>query len=301
MLRRLARSPALLVLASLLLLACGQGAKGLPSAAGEYPIRSVSFDGKQYSFFWQGADGMLHEARGDDFKLVQNDERSYLQVGQGTPILHLKADEGIAVRGRDGGGAFSSMWFPFMLGYALGGSGPWVTVPQSGPPTSQPSYRYPPTDSFGRGDTLHGSEATTRPSPPDYSKIKPAPNAVSGQGGGTGAGTATSNRGQSADSGQSGGTGAGSAVTGRSQTADSGQGAGVGSGAAATNKSTGTDSGQSAGTGDGSAASSKGRSGSGLSAPSSGDNGGGTVTSRPGNGSGGARSSGGARVGGGRR
>src|SRR5581483_5020468 len=178
MARRLARTPLLLVLASLLLLACN---RGLPSGSGEYPIRSLSFDGKEYSFYWTSPDGALHEAHGDDFKLVQDDQRSYLEVGHGTPVLHLKPDEGIAVRGRDSGGSFSSWWFPFMLGYALGGNGPWVTVPQSGPPPTTPSYRYPPTDTFGRGDTLHGSEATSRPSPPDYRKVQPAPNAVSGQ------------------------------------------------------------------------------------------------------------------------
>ncbi|HZR98708.1 MAG TPA: hypothetical protein VFE37_08380 [Chloroflexota bacterium] len=290
MARRLARTPLLLVLASLLLLACN---RGLPSGSGEYPIRSLSFDGKEYSFYWTSPDGALHEAHGDDFKLVQDDQRSYLEVGHGTPVLHLKPDEGIAVRGRDSGGSFSSWWFPFMLGYALGGNGPWVTVPQSGPPPTTPSYRYPPTDTFGRGDTLHGSEATSRPSPPDYRKVQPAPNAVSGQNAGTGGGSAATNKNAGASSGQSSGTGAGSAATNKGTGANSGQSGGAGTGGAATGKNDGVSP------GGGSAASDKGRGGSGTSAaPAPAAPGG--VTSRPGPGSSGgsSRSSGGLRSGG---
>ena len=290
MARRLARTPLLLVLASLLLLACN---RGLPSGSGEYPIRSLSFDGKEYSFYWTSPVGALHEAHGDDFKLVQDDQRSYLEVGHGTPVLHLKPDEGIAVRGRDSGGSFSSWWFPFMLGYALGGNGPWVTVPQSGPPPTTPSYRYPPTDTFGRGDTLHGSEATSRPSPPDYRKVQPAPNAVSGQNAGTGGGSAATNKNAGASSGQSSGTGAGSAATNKGTGANSGQSGGAGTGGAATGKNDGVSP------GGGSAASDKGRGGSGTSAaPAPAAPGG--VTSRPGPGSSGgsSRSSGGLRSGG---
>jgi hypothetical protein len=152
------RSPLVhLALALLLLVACGGPAtRGLPSSAGEYPVQSVAFDGRQYSFHWAGPDGQLHRAQGEDLKLVQ-DERSFLEVGKGTPILHLKSDEPVTVHGRDSGGGFSSVWFPFLLGYALGGGGPWVTVPQSGPASTSPSYRYPPTDKFGRGDTAPGA------------------------------------------------------------------------------------------------------------------------------------------------
>ena len=295
MARRLTRSPILLAIAALLLLACN---RGLPSAGGEYPIRSVSFDGKEYSFFWTSPDGALHEAHGDDFKLVQDDQRSYLETGNGTPVLHLKPDEGIQVRGHDSGGGFSSWWFPFMLGYALGGNGPWVTVPNSGPPPTTPSYRYPPTDTFGRGDTLHGSEATSRPAPPDYRKVQPAPNAVSGQGAGTGGGTAATNKDTGASSGQSGGTGAGSAASNKGSGTASGQSGGAGAGGAASNKSDGV----SPAPGSGSAADDKGRSGSGISAPAAPSAYGGSVTSRPGAGSNGSsgssRSSGGVRSGG---
>jgi hypothetical protein len=291
-----------LILSLLLLVACGGPAtRGLPSSAGEYPVQSVAFDGRQYSFHWAGPDGQLHRAQGEDLKLVQ-DERSFLEVGKGTPVLHLKSDEPVTVHGRDSGGGFSSVWFPFLLGYALGGGGPWVTVPQTGPPGTTPSYRYPPTDKFGPGDTLHGSEATSRPAPPDYRKVQPPPNAVSGQNSGTGGGTAATNRDPAAISGQSGGAGAGSAATDRGTGAISGQSGGAGAGSAATSKDP-NGAVAPGGTGAGSAATDRGRTGrtdpgvSAPSAPASGDG----VTSRPSGGSAPARpgvSSSGARSGG---
>jgi len=205
MARQIRCLPVLLAVGALLLAACGGSANhGFPGTAGEYPLQAhtVAFDGREYSFAWIAGDASIHQAKGHDVQLVQ-DERSYLAVGQGTPILHLTQDEPIAVRGKDRDGAFTSSWFPFFLGYALGSGGPAPT---------QPSYRYPPTDTFSRGDTLHGAEATTRAAPPDYSKVKPAPNAVSGQNTGTGAGTAASNRDTNAAvSGQSGGAGSGAA------------------------------------------------------------------------------------------
>src|SRR5438067_8168704 len=229
MARQLRCLPVLLVLGALLVAACGGSANhGFPGAAGEYPLQThtVAFDGHDYSFAWIGTDASIHQAKGPDVKLVQ-DERSYLAVGQGSPILHLTQDEPIAVRGKDRDGAFTSSWFPFFLGYALasGGLGP-----------TQPSYRYPPTDTFSRGDTLHGAESTTRPAPPDYSKVKPAPNAVSGQNAGTGAGSAASNRDTNAAvSGQSGGAGSGAAASDKGS-AVSGQSGGGGTGDAASNK-----------------------------------------------------------------
>jgi hypothetical protein len=298
MARRLTRSSPVALLLAVLLVACSGGG-ALPRSPGEYPVQSVSFDGRDYGFLWADSGGALHQARTSDVKLVQDEQRTFLEVGNGTPVLHMKPDEAIAVRGRDGGGGFSSMWFPFMLGYALGGTGPWVNVPHSGPPSTSPSYRYPPTDTFGRGDTLHGSEATSRPTPPDYRKVQPAPNAVSGQGAGTGGGAAATNKDTVGSSGQSGGAGAGSAASDKGVGANSGQTGGVGAGAAASNKNDGA----SAGTGAGSAASERGRSGSSVGGSAAPESSGGAITSRPGansggNGSSSSRSSSGARSGG---
>jgi hypothetical protein len=248
---------------------------------------SVAFDGHDYSFSWTAPDASIHQAKGPDVKLVQ-DERSYLAVGQGTPTLHLTQDEPIAVRGKDRDGAFTSSWFPFFLGYALGSGGPVM----SGPAPTQPSYRYPPTDTFSRGDTLQGAEATNRPAPPDYSKVKPAPNAVSGQNAGTGAGTAASNRDtSSAVSGQSGGAGSGSAASDKGS-AVSGQSGGGGTGDAASNK------GQTSSGGASAAPASGGGASAAPAAPAAAPNNG--SSNRPGTGFGGSRSAPGAAPGGAR-
>jgi hypothetical protein len=230
--RNVARSPGLLLaLVVLLLLSCTAPAnQGLPSAPGQYEVqgRSVSFDGQQYRFSWRAADGTLHPARARDVQLVQ-DERTWLEVGPGGAVLHLAPDEPIAVQHRDGAHA---VWLPFVVPIPVGGP----TV--SGPPPTTPSYRYPPTDRYGPGDTLYGSEATTRPAPPDYSKVRPAPGAVSGQNAGTGDGTAATNRAGGAISGQAGGTGSGNAITDKARAggAISGQAGGTGSGSAITDK-----------------------------------------------------------------
>jgi hypothetical protein len=294
MLRSFACSPlALLAVAMLLLLSCaGPANRGLPSAPGEYPLQgqSVAFDGKNYSFAWQAPDGALQRAQGHDFKLVQ-DERSFLKVGEASPVLHLKPDEPIAVQGRDSQGSFASWWLPFFVGTMIGG----------GVPYSTPSYRYPPTDRFGRGDTLQGNEAMARPAPPDYSKVRPAPNAVSGQNAGTGDGTAASNRSAAPVAGQSGGAGAGSAATDRRDTAISGQSGGSGAGSAATDKVSPAQAGQAGSTGDGSAASDRGRTDRGAAVgapPAAPGNGSGASSRSSGGSAGGARSSGGARAGG---
>jgi hypothetical protein len=287
--RKLARSPILALLCVLLLVACN---RGLPNGSGEYPIQSqsVNFDGHDYSFYWASPDGALHHAQGDDFKLVQ-DERSFLEVNGGTPVIHVKADEPIAVRGRDREGGFSSWWFPFMLGYAMGGPNLFnpMPVPQTGTPSTTPAYRYPPTDTFARGDSLHGSETTTRNSPPDYRKVQPAPYAVSGQNGGTGGGAAATNKAPAPVAGQSGGVGSGSAATDKGAATTSGQSGGVGSGSAASDKSA-------APAGAGSAATDKTSPGGSVSRPPAAPAPGGS-SAPPAS----SRSGGGIRSGGGRR
>jgi hypothetical protein len=141
------------------------------------------------------------------------------------------------VHGRDRDGAFDSFWFPFFLGSTLGRVGGPVVInqPYPGDPQSRgPGYQYPPTDRFGRGDDLHGSVERSRASTPDYTKVQPAPHAVSGQGAGTGGGTAVTNKSAAPITGQGGGTGTGSAAsdkgTFRSSGGTSGGGTGINGG-----------------------------------------------------------------------
>ena len=79
--------------------------------------------------------------------------------------------------------------------------------------SNQPAYRYPPTDTFGRGDTIQGSTSSTRPLTSDARKVSPVGDTVSGQSGGTGSGSAASSKGTTGTSGQAGGTGSGSAAS----------------------------------------------------------------------------------------
>ena len=237
---RLIRSRALnLLFASLFALsfiasACSAGG-GEPSAPGSYSVQanSVRFDGDRYQLYWADNNGSLHRMETQKLRLVRDPERTFLEVpqGGGDPILHLKADEPITVQGQDHEGAFSSPWFPFLLGATLGnvfggrGSGP-VIINNPAPgersyDASTPTYRYPPTGTFGRDDELHGSLDSSKPRTPDYSRVQPAPYATTGKSSGSGGGSAASNK----SPGASGVTNATSAQSG-----------GAGSGAAASNK-----------------------------------------------------------------
>jgi hypothetical protein len=216
--------------------ACGNGNSGFPKDPGQYKIQpnSLSFDGKMYSLLWADAAGGLHKADGKDVRM-QKDETTFLEVGNGSPIVHLKEDEAVTVKGQDRDGPFESFWFPFFLGQTiggLGGRGP-VVINQPYPGESAPrgaGYQYPPTDSFGRGDDLHGSVQRSKAEIPDYSKVQPAPYAVSGQSSGTGAGNAASNKSVGPASGQSGGTGAGDAASNKGTFASSNKTSGGGTG-----------------------------------------------------------------------
>lgn len=214
--------------------ACSASRDGAPGAPGQYSVQkdSVQFDGERYQLFWADKNGSLHQLNTRNLRLVRDPERTYLDVpqGGGDPVLHMREDEPITVRGQDHQGAFSSPWFPFLLGATLGnafggrGSGGTVIINNPAPgersyDASTPTYRYPPTGTFDRGDTLHGTVDTGKPQTPDYSKIQPSPYATTGQASGTGGGAAASNKSAGASgatnaaSGQSGGTGGGVAAS----------------------------------------------------------------------------------------
>ena len=229
---------AAVVLLALLLVAVttacgGNGNRGFPKDPGQYEIvkGTLIYDGQKYELNWLDAAGSTHKAEGRDVRM-QKDERTFLEVGQGSPLIHLKEDEAVTVRGRDRDGLFDSPWFPFFLGYAVGGGlgGPTTYYPGD-QRSNGAGYHYPPSDSFGRGDQLNGSVQRSKPEPPDYTKVPPAPHSVSGQSSGTGGGNAATNKSTGASGGQSGGTGGGSAASNKGGFANSGGGTGVGGGA----------------------------------------------------------------------
>jgi hypothetical protein len=235
--RRLSLLVGMLFVLSVISTACAGAGTGAPSSPGNYDVQknSVRFDGERYNLFWADQSGGLHEMQTRKLRLVRDQEKTYLEVtGGGDPILHLKEDEPITVEGQDRQGGFSSSWFPFLLGTAIGsqfggrGGGP-IIINQPAPGergsygANTPAYRYPPTGTFGRDEDLHGSLDSSKPQPPDYARVQPQPYATSGKSSGTGGGTAASNKSPSspgqqagapnAASGQSGGTGGGSAAS----------------------------------------------------------------------------------------
>ena len=220
-----------LLVLSLVTSACASSGSGAPSTPGEYSVQkdSVHFDGERYQLYWADTAGALHHLDTRNLRLVRDPDRTFLEVqqGGGDPVLHVREDEPITVEGRDRDGSFSSPWFPFLLGATLGNAfgggrgGQTVVINNPAPgertyDANTPTYRYPPTGTFGRDEELHGTVDTSKPQPPDYSKVQPAPYATAGKSSGTGGGAAASNKSAAvgnATSGQAGGTGSGVAAS----------------------------------------------------------------------------------------
>lgn len=221
-----------LVVLALLATACGTGS-GAPSSPGQYPVQagSVHFNGENYQLYWADGGGSLHRMDTHNLRLVQDPNGTFLEVPQsGDPVLHLRQDEPISVEGQDRQGAFSSPWFPFLLGATLGNTlgggrgGQTIVINNPAPGESRsydpstPAYRYPPTGSFGRDDELHGTIGSSKAQTPDYSRVQPSPYATVGKSSGTGGGAAASNKGtvsgaSNATSAQAGGSGGGTAAS----------------------------------------------------------------------------------------
>lgn len=218
----------LVALLTVLLAACSSNS-GFPREPGRYTIQpgSLAYDGHAYHLLWVDRDGQLRRASGDDVRIVR-DEESYLEIDQGSPVLHLRADERVALRDR--AGSQVGWWLPFLIGTTLG-RGPVVVAPDD---ERRPTYRYPP--SLPRpGETVAGSQTSERPLPPAR-RAPPAPGTVSGQAGGTGGGTAATGKFAAPAPGLSGGTGGGTAATGKAGVPASGQAGGAGRGTAASGK-----------------------------------------------------------------
>ncbi len=204
------RSVRLISLFLVLLVVLAGCNSGMPTQSGKYQLQqdSLTYDGSQYQFAWIDRDGSVKWAKGNDVQLVE-DARTYLEMKDGKPIIHLTADTPVKVLAHDNGGNYTSSWLPFALGTMLGRQ----------TANNQPAYRYPPTDTIGRGDTITGSTTTSRPR---TGSTKSIGDAVSGQSGGTGSGSAATSKSTSGISGQAGGTGSGSAATSKSKSGVSG-------------------------------------------------------------------------------
>jgi hypothetical protein len=185
----------------------------LPREHGDYQIQNneIRYDGQNYTFRWIDKDGAIHPAKDDDIKMAQ-DQSTFLRVDGSGPALHLAENQSIGVDARDDRGNFGTLWYPFLFGSPFGG--PVIVVPQDrGGDTRTPSYRYPPSDTFGRDDSLGGSVPSSRPSPPDYTRVPNARDTVGGQSGGTGGGAAATGKEVAPAGGQAGGVGSGSAAS----------------------------------------------------------------------------------------
>src|SRR5260221_13146914 len=104
--------------------ACSASGDGAPSTAGQYSVQkdSVHFDGDRYQLYWADNNGSLHQLNTQKLRMVRDPDRTFLEVpqGGGDPVLHMREDEPITVQGQDHQGAFSSPWFPFLVGAAVG-------------------------------------------------------------------------------------------------------------------------------------------------------------------------------------
>jgi len=177
-----------------LVAACGRG-DGLPSAAGEYTVKSksISFDGERYIFQWapetKGSD--LAWAKTNDVRL-QLDDRTFLQVDAGKKaVLHLTQDEPVTLVRDDRGTHYESSWYPYYYQ-----PGTTVVVERE---YRQPVYVYPPTGDFKNGEQVQGSVHADAPAnAAQIQKLRQSSNTVAGQNGGTGGGNAATNKSGSA-------------------------------------------------------------------------------------------------------
>lgn len=161
---------------------------GLPTQPGRYPIvpGSLGRDAQGvYSFAWRRP--------GDPASVQNNASASLIQLAQGAaseldvptqgnPTLYLPADASIPLinsandlRTTAPSGGYYPLWRPFYGGY------------------HGPGYYDPPSGTIASSGTVDGARVSAAPAPPS-SRVVGLSHAVSGQAGGTGAGTAATNK-----------------------------------------------------------------------------------------------------------
>jgi hypothetical protein len=203
---------------------------GLPSQPGNYPVvgGSVSRDTQGvYHFAWlppQGPSGAQQLASVSDLRLAQSSQ-SLLEISpQGAPTLFLPPGASIPLVPASAvpstpvpvGGSYYpggyGMWYPFYGGYR------------------GPGYYDPPVRTVAGDSVINGARVSSAPAPPSSRTVDVA-HAVSGKSGGTGGGSAATNKsGASAKSGAStsGGGSAGAKSGGFSSGHSSSGGSGAG-------------------------------------------------------------------------
>ena len=249
-------------------------AGGLPTQSGRYDVQkdSIARDRKGiYEFTWLDEQKQPHNAYVSRLRLAQEPEGSELKLemppDRSDPILHLPSDvpvriveESLAAQTQSDtyvrhSYPYHSDWLPFAAGAVLGR-------------LSAPSYYNPPLGNYNVGTRITGGTASTTPPPPE-SRVIGLRSAVSGQAGGSGAGSAVTGKVGAPTGGSTGGAGRdGAPAPATGPGTGSGQAGGTGSGSAVTGK-VGASGGSGSSTGS-SGGASGGSSGSGVTSPSSG-------------------------------
>jgi hypothetical protein len=197
--------------------------QGVPTAPGRYDVvdRSIRRDPQGvYHFLWRDpgdTSGADHSASISLLKLGETTSAPYLEVpSSGDPILHLGRDTQVALSSTEyrqtSGGYFGPSfvyWRPFYVGTGY-----------------YPGYYDPPIRTVPSSGTVDGSNVSTAPRPAAERTVGLS-RAVSGRAGGTGSGTAASNRaGADVSSGKSSVSSGSSSFSGGKSSASSGSSGG---------------------------------------------------------------------------
>ena len=191
---------------------------GLPTQPGRYPLVAGSLNRDAqgvYHFGWMAPGGRSTQASISSVRLAQGAQDEIDVPPQGDPTLYLDPNTAIplgATTGSQAGQSYGNyaLWHPFYGGYYGAG------------------YYDPPLRTVQTGGQVNGAHVSTAPAPPSARTVDVA-HTVSGRAGGTGSGSAASQKaGVSTSSGKAG-FGSGSAASAKSGGFSSGRGGGTGS------------------------------------------------------------------------